>query len=285
MVAAALRVIAGLYRALVRQKKVVHDQEASIEFLHQANTLLDVERLTGITMEEETENLATARGILDDLNAQLGWAIASWKQMGSPQALGPATPQPPAEHSTSSTQTNKNAPGPDGYAAGTQAGYAQQWNNWTEAPTMHSPTTLNLSQPTRWWMQQEDHYGLCQPPEQDQLESSARAAQFNRAYTPTARSHPSPHKVRQAQVRQFHPSALPLPPAMEANLSHGRRVRAGSEDFWLDDDYDPDFWQKNIQRGTLWFGSPRFPIAEEAPVSPGTVPQQLGGRKSACSHS
>lgn len=285
MIAAALRAIAGLYRALICQQKVVHDQEASVEFLHQANTLLDVERLTGIKMEEETENLATARGILDDLNARLGWAIASWKQMGSSQVSGPATPQPRArEYSTSSPPTNKNVPGPDGYTTTTRTGCVPQCTNWTKTPTMHSPTALDLSQPTRWWMQPEDHYGLCQPLEQDQLESSARAAQSNRAYAPTARSHPYPHEVRQAQTRQFHPSALPLPPAMEVNLSYGRRARACSEDFWLDDDYDPDFWQKNIQRGTLWFGPPRFPITEEAPVSPRTVPQQLGGGKPPFSH-
>jgi hypothetical protein len=245
-------------------------------------------------MEEEIENLATARGILDDLNAQLGQAIAAWNQTASSQIdagqllsaqiPGAALPQPRAEYSTSPRSSANSVPALDNHAVGTHARYVQQWKDWTEAPTIHDPRTLDLSQPTRWWMQDKDHYGLCQPLEQHQLESSAKAAQFNRACTSTEPYHPGTHEVRQAQTHRFHPSALPLPPALDAKLSHGRRVRAGSEDFWLDDDYDPDFWQKNIQRGTLWFGPPRFPISEEAPVSPRTVPQQLRGGRTAFPH-
>ncbi|KAK4034861.1 hypothetical protein C8A01DRAFT_18405 [Parachaetomium inaequale] len=302
MAATLLNCIKIIYQALTQQQKVVNDQEESVHFLQQANLFLDVERLTGVTMEHEIEHLDTTRGILDDLNVRLGQAINLWGQLNSrephqdelpwPEFPGPRSPEPSVEDLVLPTDSQPNtAPNLADPAVGAQTRHQVKWQNWTEAPTIHDPASLDLSRPTRWWMEKKDHYALCQPSEQCQLEGAARAAQFNRAYPPAAALASAPalvqypsfaQEVRQAQYRQYCPSALPLPPLHGAHLSYSRRARADSLDFWLDEDFDPEFWQKNLRPGNIWTDLPRHPVPEDDELSPRTVPEknlklQVGG--------
>lgn len=288
----ALNLIIRLFKAVTQQQKVVEDQEDSVQFRQEANVFVDVDRLTGITMQEETEQLCGARGILADLNARLSkaiaaWGDAAWNQLTSsetddeeePWSEDPiaSSPQPVVEEQPAPLSRTKNVPHPSDPTVSARARHVQQWTDWTQAPTIHNPSRLDLSQPasTPWWMQDRTHYGLCQPTEQGQLESAARAAQFNRAHPPApapARYRSFPQEVRQTQKRRFLSSAVPAPPAPGVHLSYSRPARSCSDDFWLDEQYDPDFWQKNLRPGDIWTDAPaRYPIPPEDNLSPRSV--------------
>jgi hypothetical protein len=301
MAATLVNCIKFIYQALTQQQNVANDQEESVHFLQEANLFLDVERLTGVTMEQETEQLDTTRGILDDLNAQLGQAINLWNQLTCreqhqeelpwPEFPLPRSPKPSVEEFallTDSQHEVNTAPDLADPAVGVHTRHQVKWKNWTEAPTIHDPASLDLSRPTRWWMENKDHYALCQPSEQGQLEGAARVAQFNRAHAPAPAFGPAPalmqypsfaQEVRQAQYRQHYPFPLPLPPPDGAYPAF-RRARALSQDSWVDEDYDPEFWQKNLRPGNIWTDLPRHPVPEDDELSPRTVPErklQVGG--------
>jgi hypothetical protein len=293
----ALDCITSLYQTLIQQEKLVEDHEDSVLFLLEANVFVDVEQLTGVTMQEEIEQLDDVRGILADLYARLGWAInewgdAAWAQLtmsttsssGMDQGQTEQSPSPElvVDEQAASVSRNNNAPHLDDPNVGTQSRHAQQWENWTAAPTIDNPSKTDLSQPTApWWMQDNDHYGLCQPHEQAQLETSARAAHSSRAHAPA----PAPpqyrsfaREVRQAQHRRFVSSALPVPPAPGVYLSYSRPARSCSDDFWLDEEYQPEFWQKNLRPGDIWTGAPaRYPLPEDDDLSPRSVSVPRGG--------
>jgi hypothetical protein len=287
--------ITSLYQALTQQEKLVEDHEDIVLFLQEANVFVDVEQLTGATMQEEIEQLADVRGILADLYARLGWAInewgdAAWAQLatssgGVDQGQTEQSPSPELAvdeqaASVSRNNNNNNAPHLDDSNVGTLSRHAQQWENWTAAPTINNPSKTDLSQPTApWWMQDNDHYGLCQPHEQAQLETSARAAHSSRAHAPAPPQYLSfAREVRQAQHRRFLSSAVPAPPAPDVYLSYSRPARSCSGDFWLDEEYQPDFWQKNLRPGDIWTGAPaRYPVPEDDGLSPRSVPVPRGG--------
>ena len=284
--------VASLYQAVTQQKKVVEDHEGSVLFLQEANVLVDVEQLTGTTMQEEMEQLDGARGILADLYTQLGsaikeWGDAAWAELTTSSGK---MDQGQTEHTPSSkldrdeqaasASRNNNAPRLDDPNVGTQSRHMQQWENWTAAPTIHNPSKIDLSQPTApWWMQDNDHYGLCQPREQAQLETSARAAQSSRSHALAPPQYQSfAREVRQTQRRRFLSSAVPAPPAPGVHLSYNRPARSCSDDFWLDEEYEPDFWQKNLRPGDIWTGAPaRYPVPGDDDLSPLGVPVPRGG--------
>jgi hypothetical protein len=295
MAAAILNIVLELYRSITQQQRVVDDHQENVQLLKEANVFLDVERLTGVIMREAAEKLEAARGILEDLYAQLDWALDLWghstandnneELQPGPQHddLPPSpklvfdvaeeSPCPVSEHNSSPPDLNNPK-------VGSHMRHQQQWEEWAAAPTIHNPS-LELSRPTRWWMQEQTQYGLCQPDEQNRLENSARAARFNRAHAPVAAPIPAQFKsfakeVRLAQHRRFLPSALPQPPAPGVRLSYTRKARSSSDDFWLDDDFDPEFWQKNLRPGSIWTDPPRYPIPEDDVVSPRTVPRRFG---------
>ncbi|KAL2187115.1 hypothetical protein L209DRAFT_752982 [Thermothelomyces heterothallicus CBS 203.75] len=294
--------IQGLYQSLTRQQEVVAHQEEAVQTLQEANVFVDVERLTGISMEEETRQLQTTCGILDDLNTRLCEAIDLWSKVsfddGSCEELTQTqasvaqspSPNPPAEELKELLRRPKcqhfTPPSLGDPAVGTQSRYQTQWKNWTKAPAIQDPASLILSRPTRWWMEERSHYALCQSSEQAQLESSADAVRFHRAYNhatlpvvalpaPVQYYQSSAREVSQAAYYPYDPSALTPPPLQGdqlSKLSYGRRAREDSVDFWLDDDYDPDFWQKNLRPGNIWTDPPRRPVPDDDPVSPRAVP-------------
>ncbi|KAK4150648.1 hypothetical protein C8A00DRAFT_17860 [Chaetomidium leptoderma] len=291
MAAAMLNLVACLYQATARQQVVVNDQEDNVRFLQETNDLLiDVEQHTSVNMKEEIGRSLAARGVLEDLHDRLTRAIDQWCQLRasdtdqeeSPKSPspGPQSPGPPVEEQSSPTSGHNNrALDFADAAASSHARYEQQWKNWAQAPSINYPSTLNLSQPTPWWMQDKDQYGLCQPSEQRWLEDSARAAQLNRAYIPASSPPPAPARhqsfatlVSVSRYHHAHQPALPPPIVPEVELSHSRRARANSDDFWLDEDYDPNFWQNNLRPGNIWTDLPCDPIFEEDTVSPRTVP-------------
>ncbi|AEO64455.1 uncharacterized protein THITE_2018417, partial [Thermothielavioides terrestris NRRL 8126] len=201
-----------------------------------------VERLSDVTMQEETEQLGTARGILDDLNDRLGCAIELWSHLTDDEKnLEPPSPAAPppqrvVEDGPALAQQSRRQPKYSDPAVGTTARYTHQWADWASAPTMHNPSKLDLQRsqaPAWWWMQEQDHYGLCQPLEQGQLESSARAAQFNRAHAPIPQPPPPP----------------PPPPARHGSFAQ----------------------EKNLRPGNIWTDRPRYPIPDDDEISPRTV--------------
>jgi hypothetical protein len=249
-----LNLITRLYKVIMDQQKVVEIQEENVEFLHEANAVVDVDRLVGLTVQEKTKQLGTTRAVLDDLNTQLEEAIASWsrlapyerrqKQLPWPHFPG-YPPQEPATEKTplrlSGNDSRFCAPKLVDPTVGTRARYVRQWKSWLEAPKINNPSTLDLSHNSRWWMQEQDHYGLLQPNEQGQLENAARAAQFHRVHAP-AQHQSFAQDVRNAQQRQSFQSSLP---------PNHRNARRCSEDFWLDEDFDPKFWMKNLRPGNI----------------------------------
>ncbi|KAK4237319.1 hypothetical protein C8A03DRAFT_44816 [Achaetomium macrosporum] len=271
---AALRLLRSLHRAVKQQQQVVEQQEESVKFLLEAN---------------ETEQLEASRDILSDLNAQLHWAIDSWRELALgeeglehlPWSPSPSTPlpQPPfQEQQPSPVSENRRAASLSDPAVGTEARYTQQWDDWVHAPTIPGLSTIELPQTTPWWMQERDHYGLCHPHEQGQIESVARAAQLNRAYYAepyVGHYQPVAQEPTNPWYQQCQPPALPLPPVPERSLTHFRPARANSNDFWLDKEFDPFFWQKNLRPGNIWTNPPRYPVPEEENMSPRTIPSYL----------
>ncbi|KAK4127000.1 hypothetical protein N657DRAFT_185781 [Parathielavia appendiculata] len=178
----------------------------------------EVGRLIGITMQEATEQLAAARGILEDLYAQLDWALNLWSRTtanGDEQGLPPQPqhdhliPSQPVIEEPPSHVPRRNSPPADikDPKVASQMRHTKQWEEWTQAPTIHDPSILDLSRPTRWWMQEQTQYGLCQPGEQDQLEHSARAAQFNRIHVPVPASTSIPSRSF-TREKNLHPGNL-----------------------------------------------------------------------------
>jgi hypothetical protein len=282
---ATLKIVVHLYRSITQQQQVVDDHQETVRFLNEANDFLDVERLTGVIMREASEDLEAARGILDDLYTQLDWALDLWGHTtandngeGQPTSQYddlPLSPEPFVKAAASPVSNHHSSPlDPDDPNISSHMRHKQQWEEWAAAPTIHNPS-LELSRPTRWWMQEKTQYGLCQPDEQDRLENSARAAQFNRAHAPVAAPAPARfmsfgQAVRSAQQRQFLSSDRNLPPAPGVHLSHTRRARAGSADIRDDEDVDDEFWQKNLRPGNIWIDRPRYPIPKDDGVSPRT---------------
>jgi hypothetical protein len=285
-----LNLITSLYQAVTQQQKVVGDHESSVLFLQEANVFVDVEQLTGATMRDEIEQLGGARDILADLYTQLRCAIKEWGDAAWPdlttssgemdQGQTDHTPSPELDRDKQAASASRNAPRLDDPNVGTQSRHVQQWENWKAAPTIHNPSKIDLSQPTApWWMQDSDHYGLCQPREQARLETSARLAQSSRAHAPTLPQYRSfAREVRQTQHRRFLSSAVPAPPAPGVHLSYSRPARSCSDDFWLDEEYEPDFWQRNLRPGDIWTGAPaRYPVTGDDDLSPRSVPVPRGG--------
>lgn len=294
MATVLLGLIKGLYHSVGQQREVVEDQKASLEFLKMAHVLIDA------TLEEEAEQLETAHGILDDLDDRLGQAISLWSQLPTsekeqeelpwPQFPEP-NPEPESRRATvprfkTPRHPKQAKPSLSDPAVGSEARYTQQWNVWTEGRTVPFLATIHRPRGVSWWMQEKNHYGLCQPLEQTQLENSADAVQFSRTYAPPPHAPtvaPTPasmynqsfaQQVRQAQNRQYQLPAPPLPPLYGVQLSF-RRARANSSDFWLDEDFEPDFWQKNLRPGNIWTDPPRYPVPKSDPVSPKTIPRDL----------
>ncbi|KAK4099425.1 hypothetical protein N658DRAFT_475153 [Parathielavia hyrcaniae] len=235
MAAALQDRIALLSQAAIQLQRVVNDQLESVQLLTEADVFLDVEQLTGINMQEATEQLRVDRGILEDLYAQLDWALNLWSRTAAdgdeqelrpkPQHDDPPPPQPFIEEPPSRVSRHCRPPAIiNDPSVGSRMRHRQRWEEWTHAATIHDPSILDLSRPTRWWMQEQTQYGLCQPGEQDQLEHAARAAQFNRVHAP-------------------------VPPS--------RSVAQ----------------EKNLRPGNPWTNPPRSRIPEEDAMSPRTVPR------------
>ncbi len=315
MEAAAFRVVMDLYEAVIGQQEVVSQQEATVQLLHEANHILEVERIFTVDMQEETERLGNAQDILEDLDAQLSQAITTWNHLASKdasreQALRSLYPGP----AVSQLSLNKPLPRPPpvSRSSGGSHFHSHQPTNRTGILAMTYPSPFpDQSPPTQWWMQEKDHYGLCQNYEQGQLESAARAAQFNRAQipaplhsTPThqvsqpqhyslthqasqtqhylfaqnatqAQHHSFTQQVSQAQHRQAPPPAMHLPASRVADMSHRGSDWSESEVMWLDSDFDPEFWQKHLRPGNLWADHPRRAIPEEDNLSPRALPRTL----------
>jgi len=295
--------IKGLSQSLAQQEKVVDDQQETLHLLQEANGLVDVERLTSVTMEEEKQRWQTARAILDDLNIRLHEAINLWGQQGSvdqhreeppwlrlskPPLPDPSIDQPedfPGQrHSQFISPANLGEPAVD-----IQRRYQMHWRDPTRASTIEDLFILDLSRPSQWWMEDRCHYALCWPSEQIQLETSAQAVRFNRCCAPghvlpslngTAPMQPQSYfqEVREDQHHfQGHPSSLSLPPLYGAQTSSSRKGKADPVGSWSEGDHDPDFWQKNLWPEDIWTSPHRQNLIQDEPVSPRTVTADLSG--------
>ncbi len=195
---------------MTRKQEVSTGQAENAQSLQEAGDQEANPLPVGIT-QGDTEQLGTAAGgILNDLNARLDRAIDTWRlgasrgkadagsnapphsigtwsqltaierngdgQLPGPQIPGPITPphspqaQPKTMASLKSSQSTQDC--------------QKWWGYWGEERTIHDLSGFDLARPMRWWMQEQDHYGLCQLREQGQLESAARASRFIRASAP-----------------------------------------------------------------------------------------------------
>jgi hypothetical protein len=289
---AALCLIRALQRAVKQQQQTVEQQAESVKFLLEANVLLDVERLTGITIQKEAEELETSQDILNDLYGQLCFAIDSWKDLTFGEEgleyleYPPWTPSPSASMAPQSVEEqflpaaseNSRIPSLSDPAVCAQVRYKQQWDDWVHAPTIPGLSTLEWSQTTPGWMQEQNHFGLCHPHEQGQIESVVKVTQMNRAYYAGPHAppyHSGAQELRGAWYQHDGPSALPLSGVSESGLTHFRPARANSVDFWFDEEFDPFFWQKNLRPGNIWTKVSRYPTPEEDNVSPRAFPIDL----------
>ncbi|KAK3906077.1 hypothetical protein C8A05DRAFT_12171 [Staphylotrichum tortipilum] len=298
-----------LCQAVARQQEVVKEQRATAQLIYDANQFLEVERLFAVDMQEEIERLRNAQGILDDLNARLSQAIAVWSHLAledASQAQSPSLPYPSLtvpqlslDKPLSPTPPVSGShcafhPGESGMSSCIHCLSQQQMNETGFLATSHPLSFPYQPQPTQWWMQEKDHYGLCQQNEQGQLEGAARAAQFIRAHMPAhhhstayqvsqpqhnsfahqvsqTQHHSFTQNVSQGQQRQAPPPALQLPPIPAGSMPNGGVDWSEPDVMWLDNDFDPKFWQKNLRPGDLWARRPRRAIPEEDNLSPRTL--------------
>ncbi|GAB1316165.1 hypothetical protein MFIFM68171_06375 [Madurella fahalii] len=256
------------------QRRAVETQEMDIQLLQEADTIVDVEQLTGITMQEEAKKLTTVRHIMDDLHCELDESIDSWGRLSleerrEEQLPWPKFPEPPTAPALAPARGQRPlAPAEDRTprvtdpSVGTKARYVEQWNRWAGSPTVHNPAAA-LGKQTPWWMKEQTQYALSKRPEEDQLEGSAAMAQFNRGYVVGLSF---AREIKNARQRRTYPEP------------RYRAARNSSEDIFLDEDYDPLFWQKNLRPGNIWTGPPRFQIPEEDNISPRTVPPSFTRR-------
>jgi hypothetical protein len=207
---------------MIRQQDAGNDQE---ECPQKAVGLLEANPRTDGIMERDTGQSGTA--ILDDQEARLNRAIDTWTRLGTPRGAVDGLdapldgadiwirstgiekdgygqlprPQPPdalttrlapaKNPSTPESRDKLTPPNPTNPTVIRRepCDSQQWWERWGEERAVHDRSALDLARPTRWWMQEEDHYGLCQPREQSQLESSARVVRFNGTSAPAGQSH------------------------------------------------------------------------------------------------
>lgn len=243
-----INVIEMLYRAVVEQQEEVKKQEASVAFQVETNSFIDIQGLTGVSMEQAKEQLSSARGLFADLCTQLSRAIALWNWLGVGETQGEGQPWPefsnaPPPNLTPAEQeplvprrpkTCDRSQGPKLYdpVVGTHARYQHQLRTWQQAPKVNNPST-NLHQNINpWSIQYRTHYGILPPHEQNQV---------NNGYG--------------------HDYPVVAPELYEPGKYHGtslvRNTRNSSSDFSRDKDYDPNFWQKNLGRGSSIWMEPR----------------------------
>ncbi len=145
-----------------------------------------------MTTRNRTKQLSeAARGILDDLNTRLSWAINTWSRSTNtkrdrehpswPQLSSPAALQLHVANSSSHGSKNNSSPNLRKTAETTHLyDTPKHWSGCIGTQAMHNPSTLPLASQTPWWMQDKDQYALCQPCEQGQLENAARVIRSNR---------------------------------------------------------------------------------------------------------
>ena len=117
------RIIGGLYHRLAEEQEVEDAQMENLNFMRAADSLVDVDRLTGESaardMQRTEEQLETTQWIIEDLNDQLDEAISQWsslsgsegerreEEMGSlPWPGFPGPPQVVSERTTSSSSSS-----------------------------------------------------------------------------------------------------------------------------------------------------------------------------------
>ncbi|KAK3682278.1 hypothetical protein B0T22DRAFT_521464 [Podospora appendiculata] len=196
-----------------------------------------------------------ARQIQEQLAAELDRAITSWGGLfahengpgyGHPSDVGsPTAPQPHQETASGSASQHFNSLTP-------QAQISQIPFHSAAQPTAN-PAIFELSYLTPWWMSKQNEYALLDAQEQALLERSARAASDNRC-RPTGFQ-----PVRQEVTsKEPNPSVQPSP------------FRPMPDIEFVDEYYDPHFWEKNLRPGNIWTNPPRTVYTDE-PVSPRTI--------------
>jgi len=278
----ALSFVRDAYKRFMEQQKVVEDQDQNVRFRNDANTFVDVERATGVTMEEENEQLSTDQGILKNLKSHLDSAIDSWRTAESDAEGQPWTESPTGSISGRGSQPlglaadniENVGPEPDllrDPAIGNKARWRVQWDAWLAGPTadpedlLINPTELILtkealasskkkadtSQNTPWWMF-EDHYALLEAGEQSQLEGTARAAQ-------AVRSRPYGRPGHVAPIDRAYAHDPTPPPDRPFRQQSFEAIGHGAYEHQANEDFEPGFWRRQLEsRGDIW--AERFTI-------------------------
>ncbi|KAL2255320.1 hypothetical protein VTK26DRAFT_3621 [Humicola hyalothermophila] len=286
-----VRAIRMLYQTLMEQEKAVGRQEESAAFQSKANSFVDVQGLTGVSMEEAVEQLASARSLLASLYTRLSHAIASWTRLSISERQGeglpwlefPFAPPPglsaaPEEPRRTTAEGRTPRPGPrlTDPAVGTRARYHDQWKAWQSSPKVDHPS-INLDRNTPWWMHEQTHYALLQPIEQDPAVSSGRAAQFNRGYDGYTSFHRDLRNAREQLAGRSATGPSEAGPAChddKHSYCDSKFECQGSPtvDTWADNDFDAEFWQKNLRPGNIWTEAARRNHCDEFDFSPRTRP-------------
>ena len=278
-----------LYKAAVEQRKVVCVHTEDVEFLQEADTLIDVELATGITMAEERRKLLAERFIQADLDSRLNQAIASWEKLAgrhySEEDLRDQTPEPSVISCDSFPLRAPTRRQPsvdiDDPKVGTKARYEEQYKLWLTSPKVYPPNTeLVRAEPppppspslfdrvTPWWMSEEDQLANVSQSEIKQLEAAALSAGRNRPYG-------RPGYVAPMDKHYAHDLATRT---AVADRSFRESLLNGD----LDPSFEPEFWQSRLERRGDIF-APRFTAlqgeeymsyapGDREPISPRTLP-------------
>ncbi|KAK0707691.1 hypothetical protein B0H67DRAFT_588381 [Lasiosphaeris hirsuta] len=275
------------------QAKAVQNQEDNlrVRFPKDANTFIDVEILSEASMEQSKQPDAS-RAIQQELNTELDGAMESWSRLDQEPSTAFRQRQ---EHAAS------NPPRLTDPAVGSRARYFHQWDKWTQEPAVDPsqvvPAAL-FAQPRKarvsphWWMRPDK--GSPQPAEQSRIESAALPASSHRTPStpgsgtlpPTPSSDFSRDGYRPAPPppQRFLGQELSAPEAQRVapklpfrypQLQYSLQEEGlGPEDF-VDDEFDPTFWEKRPPRGDIWahrfLDSPSYVRKDSEPISPGTM--------------
>lgn len=232
----------GIYQYVTKQGEVIQEQEDTVQFLNEANMLIDVECATGLLIKEETARLDTLRIIRTDMENRLDLTIGSgWRNLNQSNISGEVTDLTCSQH-FDTAQSPEPIPRLDDPLVSTKARYTLAHNNYRKAlfvapsqlmkkPELTFSRSLakaKTSNYSRWWASP------------DNLLAGETAGVAGRPYgapdfvAPMHRSFTREVSKEAMEIKQFRYPLIP-------------------DHVPTDPEFDPDFWNKQLQhRGDIF---------------------------------
>ena len=245
----------SIYEFLTKQAEVIQEQEDTVQFLNEADMLIDVEGATGLVIEEEAAQLDFLRAVQTDMEYKLDLAAgANWRYLSqSTCALNEVSDSTcyysqPCNTTPRPSRERAAIPDLNDPLVGTKARYDLAYENYRnglfvapsqlmkkkpEQPTFArslAEANNNCSDYSRWWESS------------DNLRAGETAGEAGRPYgardfvAPMHRPFNNRQVPREedGEIKQFRYPMIP-------------------ENLPIDPEFDPDFWSKQLQdRGDIF---------------------------------